>query len=167
MSNKFKELATSPIAYILCFLTTGLWLVFIFAGPFFNMLPESHHFIKDTYYYLFHFTCHQIPSRCYWVAGYLLPVCVRCLGIYLGAFLAVLFYPLYDNIKSTKMPQKKLLILCFAPIAIDGIAQVLHLYPSPHWLRLLTGVICGSIAMLFILPGLNDAARIIMEDNKR
>ena len=31
------------------------------------------------------FVCHQVPERSFYLAGFQLPVCARCLGIYLGA----------------------------------------------------------------------------------
>jgi hypothetical protein len=31
------------------------------------------------------FLCHQIPERSFYVAGFQLPVCARCLGLYAGA----------------------------------------------------------------------------------
>ena len=94
-----------------------------------------------------------------------MPVCVRCLGIYLGAFLGLALYPVIKNVRSLEFPSKWWLLACFGPIGIDGIAQVLHLYPSPHWLRLLTGALCGGIAMFYVVPGLNDVVRIINKEN--
>jgi hypothetical protein len=33
------------------------------------------------------FICHQIPERSFYVAGFQLPVCARCLGLYVGGAL--------------------------------------------------------------------------------
>jgi len=36
--------------------------------------------------------CHQLPARCFTVAGVTMPACARCSGIYLGVLLAAAFY---------------------------------------------------------------------------
>lgn len=161
MSKNDSIKVKSPIVYIVSLCVTFIWLVLIFIGPLLYKLPENFTFLADIYYFLFHFTCHQFPQRCYWLFDYQLPVCVRCLGIYLGAFLGLLIMPIFMHIKSSKFPSKWWLILCFLPIGIDGISSTIHLYSSPHWLRLITGLLCGGVAMLFILPGLNELASSI------
>lgn len=37
---------------------------------------------------MFALTCHQIPSRCFWLGDTPLPICARCLGMWLGQLLA-------------------------------------------------------------------------------
>lgn len=155
----------NPIVYIISLCVTFLWLVLIFIGPLLYKLPEKFSLIGNMYYYLFRFTCHQFPQRCYWLFDYQLPVCVRCLGVYIGAFIGVLIMPLLMNIKTSKFPSKWWLLLCFVPIGIDGICSTIHLYASPHWLRLITGILCGSIAMLYIIPGLNELASNMQDDD--
>lgn len=164
MFENEEELVDSPIAYIISSVLCVIWLLMILSGPLFYSLPLKFLFIADMYYYLFHFTCHQIPSRCYWILGYQLPVCVRCFGIYFGAFIALLIYPMIKNVKSLEFPRKIWLIPCFLPMIFEGVAKVIHLYPSPHWLRLTTGMLCGGIAIFFILPGFNEAYNIITKN---
>ena len=60
-------------------LTTG-WVVLLIAGP---LLPG---WAGAMVYGIGSFVCHQIPERSFHLAGFQLPVCARCLGIYLGAF---------------------------------------------------------------------------------
>ncbi|MEW5821666.1 MAG: DUF2085 domain-containing protein [Cyanobacteriota bacterium] len=158
------EIIYSPLAYILSLLLCTVWLILIFIGPLLYKLPQSFYSFSDMYYYLFHFTCHQQPSRCYWLLDYQLPVCVRCFGIYFGAFIGLLVYPFFKSIKSTSIPKKAWLLLCFLPIGIDGICSTIHIYSSPHWLRLITGILCGGVAMYYIIPGLNDVVRIVKDN---
>ena len=164
MLSKREEIVETPLAYIVSLLATTIWLLMIITGPLLYKLPSNMYFIADFYYYLFHYTCHQQPSRCYWMFDYQLPVCVRCFGIYFGAFFALAIYPLFKNVKSNILPSKWWLLMCFVPIGIDGISSVVHLYASPHWLRLLTGAICGGVAMCFILPGFNEITKKVQED---
>jgi uncharacterized membrane protein len=69
------------------------------------------------------------------------------------------------SVKSLVMPSKCWLLLVFLPIGIDGVSQALGLYASPHWLRFLTGVLCGGTAMFYIIPGFNEVIKMINEKN--
>ena len=60
-------------------LTTG-WFALLIAGP---VLPGS---LGAIVYGIGSLVCHQIPERSFHLAGFQLPVCARCLGIYLGAW---------------------------------------------------------------------------------
>lgn len=163
MFKTSDEHIETPLPYVIMLLICVLWLIMILAAPLLYKTPGQYSYFADLYYYLFHYTCHQNPVRCYWLFDYQLPVCVRCLGIYLGAVIGLVIYPLIKNIKSTKIPPKWLLLVCFVPIGIDGICSALHVYASPHWIRLLTGLICGILSMYFIIPGINDAVRLVKE----
>lgn len=147
------------ITYVIVLLVSALWMLIIFIAPLLQYLPHKFEYVSDYYYYLFHFTCHQKPCRSYWLFNVQLPVCVRCLSIYLGFFLGAVIYPLIKKVGSSKMPSLHWLIPCFVPIGIDGISQLFHLYPSPHWLRLITGLLCGGISVFFIIPGFNEAIK--------
>lgn len=163
MYHKKDEIVERPLVYVITLLLSFLWLLLIFTGPLIYRLSDNLSGFADLYYFLFHFTCHQMPSRCYWLFDYQLPVCVRCLGIYAGIFLGLIIYPFIKNVRSTNLPAKWWLLLCFVPIGIDGISSTLHLYASPHWLRLLTGILCGGVAISFVIPGLNDALKSLTE----
>jgi uncharacterized membrane protein len=55
------------------------WLVLLIATPF---APSS---VATLVYAAGGVLCHQIPERSFHLAGYQVPVCARCLGIYAGA----------------------------------------------------------------------------------
>ena len=59
-------------------LTTG-WVALLIATP---SLPG---WAGAVVYGIGSFICHQIPERSFHLAGFQLPVCARCLGIYAGA----------------------------------------------------------------------------------
>jgi len=59
-------------------LTTG-WVALLLAAP---VLPG---WAGAIVYGVGSLVCHQIPERSFHLAGFQLPVCARCLGIYLGA----------------------------------------------------------------------------------
>jgi uncharacterized membrane protein len=58
---------------------TTAWLALLVAAP---ALPGWGGAIL---YGVGSFICHQIPERSFYLAGFQLPVCARCLGIYAGA----------------------------------------------------------------------------------
>ena len=67
------------IAFVAAVLTTG-WVALLIAAP---VLPG---WAGAVVYGVGSLVCHQIPERSFHFAGFQLPVCARCLGIYLGAF---------------------------------------------------------------------------------
>ncbi|MGD9580505.1 MAG: DUF2085 domain-containing protein [Vampirovibrionia bacterium] len=157
------EFVDTPLPYVVMLVICLFWFVMIVGAPLLYKIPVKYTYFADLYYYLFHYTCHQNPARCYWIFDYQLPVCVRCFGLYLGTVIALVIYPVIKSVRSTKLPSKWLLLVCFVPIGIDGICSALHVYPSSHWSRLITGFICGFIAIYFIIPGINDAVNLIKE----
>ncbi|HVQ17014.1 MAG TPA: DUF2085 domain-containing protein [Vicinamibacterales bacterium] len=66
------------IALAAVVLATG-WVAALIAAP---LLPG---WAGAMVYGIGSFVCHQIPERSFHLAGFQLPVCARCLGIYLGA----------------------------------------------------------------------------------
>jgi uncharacterized membrane protein len=60
-------------------LTALAWLALLIATP---LAPSS---IATVMYAVGSVICHQLPERSFHLAGFQLPVCARCLGIYAGA----------------------------------------------------------------------------------
>jgi uncharacterized membrane protein len=69
-------------------LTWGILSALILASPI--LLSHAYHRTASIFYLAFSFICHQNPARSFHVSGYPLPVCHRCLGIYIGLFLGSL-----------------------------------------------------------------------------
>lgn len=65
------------LAFLPVVLTAG-WVALLVATP---LLPG---WAGAFVYGLGSFICHQIPERSFHLAGFQLPVCARCLGIYVG-----------------------------------------------------------------------------------
>jgi len=124
------------------------WCVAIVATPIIATICK---YISAPIYFFFHFVCHQLPERSFALLGQQLPVCARCTGLYLGALLGVLIYPIRRAEAS-----KWLLLIATAPIALDGLGQLVWLWQSTNLLRVTTGSLLGLVAALFILPDLMD-----------
>jgi uncharacterized membrane protein len=95
--------------------------------------------------------CHQIPERSFKIGERVFPLCARCSGMYLGAFITFLYQ--LKRKRAGELPPKPLwpffaiLFVCFA---IDGGNSYLHffenapsLYEPNNTLRLITGLGLG------------------------
>lgn len=102
-------------------------------------------------YYICSFFCHQLPERSFYIAGFKLPVCSRCTGVYIGAFFAYLALPFI--FKCSKKTIGVLdTILFTAPLAIDGVLQLYGLSWRNNWTRFITGVLASSSTVFFTVP---------------
>ncbi|SRR6266516_383534 len=146
---------------------TGSWLVWagivsitlglvglIIGAP----LAQStgHQAIGFTIYRAFSYLCHQLPQRSFHLAGHQFAVCARCTGLYVGFAAASLGYPLVRSLKRTDTPARRWLLLAAAPMAIDVGLDMLGVWKNTHLSRLFTGLLLGSVAAFYIIPGLID-----------
>ena len=146
---------------------TGSWLVWagivsislslvglIIGAP----LAQStgHEAIGFTIYRAFSYLCHQLPERSFYLAGHQFAVCARCTGLYVGFAAASLGYPLVRSLKRTDTPARRWLLLAAAPMAIDVGLDMLGVWKNTHLSRLITGLLLGSVAAFYVIPGLID-----------
>ncbi len=81
-----------------------LWIAAIFFAPYLkSQTSEWNRLI----YAVFSLICHQIPSRCFYVYGYPLAVCARCLGVYFGFLTGTVFYPFLKGFFQNFITQNK------------------------------------------------------------
>jgi len=144
------------IVYFSFLLLSIIWLIILVTGPYLLSHGFENNIIISLYYTLFKLICHQKPDRSYFLWGYQIPVCVRCTGVYVGIIVGAVVYPAFKKLNSTKIPNIKYLIFFTSPIIIDGLAQTFYLYPSPHYVRLLTGIWASCGLVFWILPLLNQ-----------
>ena len=107
-------------------------------------------------YHAFSFVCHQIPERSYFIAGQPFAVCARCFGLYVGFTLASFAYPLVRSLQKTDAPPRKWLFIAAAPLAIDYALGLFGIWNNTHSSRFITGALLGSVAVLYVMPGLLD-----------
>ena len=98
--------------------------------------------------------CHQIPERSYFIDGHKLAVCARCTGIYAGFAFTLLLYPLVRSLRNTSTPPRSLLIFAALPLAVDFSLTFFGIWENTHTSRLLTGLLLGSVAVFYIMPGI-------------
>ncbi len=95
--------------------------------------------------------CHRIASHSFFIADRQLPLCARCLGMYLGTLLG-LGYSFSRRRQGGFPPLRLQLVLgfFFLAFAVDGVNSFADffrstplLYPPQNWLRLVTGTFMG------------------------
>lgn len=80
--------------------------------------------------------CHQMPERSFFVRGYQFPVCARCTGVIISAFLAVIIF-------TKKRIPIRTCFLMSSVMLIDWGLQYLEIKESNNRRRLITGLIGG------------------------
>lgn len=130
------------------------WIALVFLAP---LLRDYALSASGLCYTAFSPVCHQIPSRCFWIAGHPLAVCTRCLGVYIGFTIGACLYPFFRGLSSVDLPKKEIFILMSMPIVIDTAGNILMIWMTGEWMRFGIGVLWGSILPYYFIPGLTDA----------
>lgn len=117
---------------------------------------SGHGEIAGAIYRGFSVLCHQRPDRSYFIDGHKLGVCSRCTGIYFGFALTLLAYPLLRSLRTTTTPARKWLLLATLPLLIDFSLTFFGVWENTHTSRLLTGLLLGSVAVFYVMPGISD-----------
>lgn len=117
-------------------------------------LARGHNSLALVIYGTFSHLCHQIPDRSFFIAGHQFAVCSRCTGLYAGFTVATLGYPLLRSLRSTVTPPRTWLFIAAAPLAIDFALGYFGIWDNTHLSRFLTGALLGSVAVLYVMPGL-------------
>jgi uncharacterized membrane protein len=87
--------------------------------------------------------CHQRLERCFWIFGGAVAVCARCLGIYLGAAVGLLF-------RTSRTLALRLLIGAVALNLLDAITELAGLHGNWLAVRFVFGLTLGAAAALLI-----------------
>ncbi|HEV2835749.1 MAG TPA: DUF2085 domain-containing protein [Pyrinomonadaceae bacterium] len=116
----------------------------------------GHNEIAAGIYRAFGVLCHQLPERSFFIYGHKFAVCSRCTGIYGGFALTLLLYPLIRSLRATHMPSRKWLVLAAIPLVIDFSLTFFGVWENTHTSRFLTGLLLGSVAVFYVMPGISD-----------
>jgi len=153
-NKKNKLLSLTKILLITgAFVLLGIWLWFTPPGLFGK---------ADAVGYS---VCHQIPERSFRMGDRVFPLCARCSGMYLGAFVTFLYQ--FKKKRAGDLPSKKILIflgVLLLAFAIDGSNSYLHffenapsLYEPNNTLRLITGLGLGIGMAALLYPIFNQS----------
>ncbi len=142
-----------PLAF---WLVSALVVLFLFALIFVAPIAagSDHPAVAHVIYGAFGTLCHQLPERSYFIDGHKLGVCSRCTGIYGGFALTLLLYPLLRSLRNAAFPARKWLLLAAIPLAVDFSLTFLGIWENTHTSRFLTGLLLGSVAVFYVMPGI-------------
>lgn len=110
---------------------------------------------------IYRFFCGQTPSHSFYIAGYQMCLCSRCLAIYSSLLIFGLLLALVRHTPSQRRIHPiswKWWALGMLPMALDGGTQLFGLHESNVYLRLLTGIIFGLSTAWFVLPQIEDSS---------
>ncbi|HYM09095.1 MAG TPA: DUF2085 domain-containing protein [Bryobacterales bacterium] len=110
----------------------------IFAAP---LLAEASSVAAVPLYAAFSWVCHQRPQRTWLLGAYPLAVCVRCLGIYLGALAGAIAGLRFF---------RRLFFAAMALLAADWLLEAAGSFLVPSGVRFATGLLLG----FFLAPAL-------------
>lgn len=112
-------------------------------------------------YSAYRFTCHQLPSRSFFIFGHQMAFCHRDTAIYASLFLAVI---LFGFVRHRVKPLPWQAYIAFiAPMALDGITQLFGLRTSNWQLRTITGALFGIGSAWLAFPYLEEAFQDIQQ----
>ena len=147
----------APAAFMIWGGVTAIALLLvasIFGAPL--AVANNHPSWAAVVYQAFSYVCHQLPERSFHLLGHPLAVCSRCTGLYSGFAIASLMYPLVRSLSRTDTPPRRWLLLAAVPMAVDVGLDVIGVWRNTYYSRLATGLILGSIAAFYVIPGMID-----------
>lgn len=133
------------ISLFVVFLIISLLILF-----WWNITPSG---IEGKIYAIGASVCHQIPSHSFTIEDVQFPLCSRCTGMYLGAFIGFLYlYKKRNNIGVPPTPVLVVLVLFIVGWSVDGANSFLgelkgnnFLYEPSNTLRLCAGFGMGLV----------------------
>jgi uncharacterized membrane protein len=114
---------------------------------------------SDAVFHAYRFLCGQTPSHTFYILGYQMCLCTRCLAIYSSLLSGGILLALVRASRRVAGLNWKYWLLAMVPMALDGGTQLFGLRESNLGLRLLTGAIFGLTTAWFLFPQIEDASR--------
>lgn len=111
--------------------------------------------LARTIYYLYSYTCHQLPSRSFYLFGYQMAYCERDNAIYGSALLAGLAFGAW-RARLPRLSFRAYLVLIL-PMAVDGFTQAFGWRESTWELRTVTGILFGVASVWLTYPYIQKA----------
>ena len=133
-------------------LTAG-WVALLIATP---SLPG---WAGAVVYGIGSFICHQIPERSFHLAGFQLPVCARCLGIYVGASAGAAFVwmraiSMQPFVPPTPLVVRRIVVAAAIPTLVTVALELGGLWYPSNVTRAVAGFPLGVVVALVVMSAL-------------
>lgn len=153
-ADAMKKTQVTKLVWAAAFTGSLFWLFLIIVSPF---LLNRDLFLSSLIYEFFTSICHQLPSRCFHLSGFPMPVCTRCFGIYSGFFLGTFLYPKLKGWASLSIPGIRLFAAFSLPVIIDTGGNFLFAWQTPGTIRFIIGILWGVLLPYYFIPGISEA----------
>jgi uncharacterized membrane protein len=99
--------------------------------------------------------CHQISERSFHVAGFQLPVCARCLGLYAGAWLGVIGQLSRRGARPfDSRTARRLVAVAALPTALTWTFEAIGIWNPSNMTRAVAGLPLGGVVGLVVASAL-------------
>jgi uncharacterized membrane protein len=112
--------------------------------------------VSNAIFVAYSLTCHQMPSRSYFIFGHQMAYCERNTAIYFSMAFAGLAYARLRRQGLRPLPMHWYLVLIF-PMALDGFTQLFGWRESTWLLRGITGTLFGVSTIWLTFPHLQES----------
>lgn len=112
--------------------------------------------VANAIFVAYSLTCHQMPSRSYFILGHQMAYCERNTAIYFSMALTGLAYVKLRQRDFQPLSWKWYLVLIL-PMAVDGFTQLFGWRESTWLLRGITGALFGAATVWLTFPRLQES----------
>ena len=131
----------------------GVFAFLPFLAPYLVSIGQTS--LAQSIYVAYSYTCHQMPSRSWFLFGQQMAWCERDTAIWVAMLLAGLTFG-WRRGRQRRL-SFRLYLLLIAPMAIDGFTQAFGWRESTWLLRTLTGTLFGAASVYLTYPYLQRA----------
>jgi uncharacterized membrane protein len=123
-----------------------LFILGAISAPYLSYLGEGG--IAKYIYGFYGISCHQIPSRSFFIFSHQIAICARCFSFYAS----MMVFGLLLSLKNIRPLNRKTALFLALPIVVDVFLQALGIRESTNLLRVTTALLLGLSVSFYIYP---------------
>jgi uncharacterized membrane protein len=113
-------------------------------------------------YGFYGFSCHQIPSRSFFIFGQQIAICARCFSF----FSSMLIFGLLLSLLKIRPLDRRIAFLLACPLLVDVSLQTLGIEESTNLLRVTTAILLSLSISFYIYPRIKVCMERFTKDPK-
>jgi len=116
------------------------------------------------YIYAFYgISCHQIPSRSFFIFDHQIAICARCFSFFASMFV----FGLLLSLKNLRPLNRKIAFFLALPILVDVLLQMLGIKESTHLLRVTTATLLALSLSFYIYPRIKISIECLTKNSEQ